>query len=165
MSKDTINKKTSSSDRLKIRTENSRKIAEFIKEKIGKKWTKLSKCKAGNDRLDAILIYLFFSKYRVITTTSYDYSKLGSIDKQSKIIIDFIKEENGPKDLQYSAKGFAVFAYEKVLDYLYNAQHSLDWDNVDKFRPANRNMFKIFEINRSFNDFVIEYDDESDSDC
>jgi len=48
---------------------NSVQIAKFILEKLGDKWEKISTANPGEERLDAILLYLFFSKDALVATT------------------------------------------------------------------------------------------------
>ena len=143
----------------KMRNRNSTIIGEYILEQLGEKWDKIKNCKPGEKDLDSILIYLFFSKNRVITPNSKTYNDMGIIDRKSKIIIDFIdKEKHKIKKLKYSEKGFAVFAYETVLDVIYNAKHSFVWNEIEDVRPANRNKFKTFKIVENLEDHELEFD-------
>lgn len=153
--------KTTQPDYNKIRNDNSSIIANHIKSKLGDKWMKIKTAKAGDKRLDSVLIYLFHSNNRIITPTSYNYQSLGTVDKRSKFIIDFLdKTVDNIDKLTYSDKNFAIFSYERVLDNLFESQHSVNFDQIklDGYRPANRSLFKTFTINESFDDMELEFD-------
>jgi len=140
------------------RTENSRKIAQFIKSHPSVDWEKIMNAKPGDRQLDAILIFLFHSKNRIITTTNFGRS-LGTVDKKSKVIIDFVPETEG-LNLEYSSKGFAVFSYETVLDELFEYTHLIDFKaatDAGLERPANRAFFKSTQSKEDLEDYQLEF--------
>lgn len=149
---------------LEKRNINSERIAEYIKTKLGDKWEKISQAKAGDKRLDSILIHLFFSKNRLLETTSLKYGNLGSVNNKSKQIVDFIDKNNCPSELidtlNFSVKGYATFTYKRVLEKLYDKKYRDDFKyKFETCYPVNRDKFYSSEesITESFEDHELEF--------
>lgn len=148
------------------RFNNSKAIAEYIKTHPNSQWEKVKNAKPGMRRIDAVLIYYFFSNNRLFTPTSQTHSTIGTVDKRTKVIIDFLNIQSIPSDfpvdkLEFSKKGFAVFSYEAVLDELFEFTHLFDFDMTKEhgmdYRPANRSFFKSTEKKENFDDFSLEF--------